>query len=141
MQIPEEIRTPARLDSLYPLLEFVTACAKRQGAGAERIREIELVMEELLVNIFSYAYPDRQGDVAIVCRPDHAGSLLVEIVDDGVPFNILTRDDPDLDIGIDQRKVGGLGIFFVKQLVRDIRYRREGDRNVLTLTLDPAEQS
>ena len=72
-QIPEEIRAPARLDNLYPLLGFVTSCAKRHGAGQERIHEIELVMEELLVNIFNYAYPDSMGDVAIVCRPDDAG--------------------------------------------------------------------
>jgi len=137
-QIPEEIRVPARLDNLYPLLEFVASCAKRIGAGEERIREIELVMEELLVNIFNYAYPDRPGDVAIVCRPDDAGRLLVEIVDDGIPFNILTRGEPDLDSGIAERTVGGLGIFFVRRLVPEIRYRRESGRNVLTLTVDPA---
>jgi serine/threonine-protein kinase RsbW len=137
-QIPEEIRTPARLDNLYPLLGFVASCAKRQGAGQERIREIELVMEELLVNIFSYAYPDRPGDVAIVCRPDGAGRLLVEIADEGIPFNILTRDQPDLDSGIEERRVGGLGIVFVRRLVQEIRYRREEGRNILTLTVDPA---
>jgi serine/threonine-protein kinase RsbW len=137
-QIPEEIRVPARLDNLYPLLGFVTSCARRQGAGQERIREIELVMEELLVNIFTYAYPDRPGDVAIVCRPDDAGRLLVEIADDGIPFNILTRGQPDLDSGIEERSVGGLGIFFVRRLVQEIRYRRAGGRNILTLTVDPA---
>jgi serine/threonine-protein kinase RsbW len=140
-QIPEEIRVPARLDNLYPLLEFVASCAKRIGAGEERIREIELVMEELLVNIFNYAYPDRSGrsgDVTIACRPDDAGRLLVEIVDDGIPFNILTRDEPDLYSGIAERRVGGLGIFFVRKLVPEIGYRREGGRNILTLTVDPA---
>jgi serine/threonine-protein kinase RsbW len=137
-QIPEEIRAPARLDNLYPLLGFVTSCAKRSGAGQERIREIELVMEELLVNIFNYAYPDRPGNVAIVCRPDDTGKLLIDIADDGIPFNILTRGEPDLDSGIEERSVGGLGIFFVRQLVQEIRYRREGGRNILTLTIDPA---
>ncbi len=132
------IRVPARLDNLYPLLEFVASCAKRQGAGEQRIREIDLVMEELLVNIFNYAYPDRSGDVEITCRSDEAGRLLVEIADQGVPFNILTRDDPDREAGIEERTVGGLGIFFVKRLVREIQYRREGERNILTLTVDPA---
>ncbi len=136
--IPEEIQAPARLDNLYPLLAFVTSCAKRHGAGQERIREIELVMEELLVNIFTYAYPDRPGDVVIVCRSDDAGSLRVEIADDGIPFNILTRGEPDIDTAIEERNVGGLGIFFVRRLVKEIGYRREGGRNILTLTLDPA---
>jgi len=90
------------------------------------------------VNIFTYAYPDRMGDVVIVCRPDAAGKLLIEITDDGIPFNILTRDEPDLDSGIEERSVGGLGIFFVRRLVQEIRYRREGGKNVLTLTVDPS---
>ena len=137
-QFPTEIRVPARLDSLYPLLEFVASCAKEQGAGEERIREIDLVMEELLVNIFNYAYPERTGDVQITCRIDDAGRLLVEIADEGVPFNILTRDDPDCGAGIEERRVGGLGIFFVRQMVQEIRYRREEGRNILTLTVDPA---
>jgi len=89
------------------------------------------------VNIFSYAYPDRLGDVAIVCRPGEAGSLLVEIADDGIPFNILTRDEPNLDTGIEERRIGGLGIFFVRQLVR--RSATAGrERNILTLTFDPS---
>ncbi|MHB9098037.1 MAG: ATP-binding protein [Syntrophales bacterium] len=132
------IRVEARLDNLYALLEFVAACAKRHGAGEQRIREIDLVIEELLVNIFNYAYPGRSGDVEITCRSDEAGRFLVEIADQGVPFNILTRDDPDREAGIEERTVGGLGIFFVKRLVREIRYRREGERNILTLTVDPA---
>ncbi len=136
--IPEEIRAPARLDNLYPLLGFVTSYAKRHGAGEERIQEIELVMEELLVNIFNYAYSDKPGDVAIVCRSDDAGRFLIEIADDGIPFNILTRQEPDLDTGIEERSVGGLGIFIVRRLVQEIRYRREGGRNILTLTVDPA---
>jgi serine/threonine-protein kinase RsbW len=138
-QYPAGIRLPARLDNLYPLLEFVTSCARRQGAGEARIRAIELAMEELLVNIFNYAYPDQPGDVEIVCRPDDDGRLLIEIADAGIPFNILTRDEPDLDAGIEERSVGGLGIFFIRQSVRDIRYRRESGRNILTLTVDLTE--
>jgi len=140
-QIPEEIRAPARLDNLYPLLGFVTSCAKRYGAGQERLNEIELVMEELLVNIFNYAYPDSMGHVTIGCRPDDSGKILIEIADNGIPFNILTRDEPDLDSGIEERSVGGLGIFFVRQLVHEIHYRREGGRNILTLTVDLVPQS
>ena len=136
-QIPTDIRVPARLESLQPLLQFVEACAKGQDFGKARRWEIELVMEEILVNIFNYAYPDRQGDVGIACRSDDDGKLLVEITDQGIPFDILSLNDPDLQAGIEERNIGGLGVFFVKQLIRDIRYRRESGRNILTLTIDP----
>ncbi|MDA8124003.1 MAG: ATP-binding protein [Deltaproteobacteria bacterium] len=137
-QFPTEMRVPATLASLQTLLEFVTSCAERRGVGQARIREIELVMEEILVNIFNYAYPERPGDVEMVCRLDNTGGLVVEIADEGIPFNILNQKDPDREAGIEARTVGGLGIFFVKRLIRDIRYRREGGRNILTLTVDPA---
>jgi serine/threonine-protein kinase RsbW len=136
-QIPTDILVPARLESLQPLLQFVESCAKGQDFGKARRWEIELVMEEILVNIFNYAYPDRQGDVGIACRSDDDGKLLVEITDQGIPFDILSLNDPDLQAGIEERKIGGLGVFFVKQLIRDIRYRRESGRNILTLTIDP----
>jgi serine/threonine-protein kinase RsbW len=137
---PAVIRLPARMESLYPLTAFVVSCARRRGIGEKRTREIELVMEEILVNIFKYAYPDRPGQVEVACSRDDSGSLAVEIVDEGVPFNILTRADPELEAGIEDRQIGGLGVFFVKQLVPEIRYRREHGKNILTLTIDPASQ-
>jgi serine/threonine-protein kinase RsbW len=124
------------MDSLHPLLSFVRSCATEQGLGQERLQEIDLVMEEILVNIFSYAYPDHLGDVDVGCRLADDGKLLVEVADQGVPYNILSREDPDLKAGIEERKIGGLGVFFVKQFIRDIRYRREGGRNILTLPID-----
>jgi serine/threonine-protein kinase RsbW len=124
------------MDSLHPLLVFVKSCAMQQGLGQERLQEIELVMEEILVNIFNYAYPDRLGEVEVACRLADDGRLLVEVADQGVPYNILSREDPDLKAGIEERNIGGLGVFFVKQFIRDIRYEREGGRNILTLTID-----
>ncbi len=124
------------MDSLHPLLVFVRSCAMQQGLGQERLQEIELAMEEILVNIFNYAYPDRLGEVEVACRLADDGRLLVEVADQGVPFNILSREDPDLKAGIEERSIGGLGVFFVKQFIRDIRYQREGGRNILTLTID-----
>jgi len=137
----ESIRLPARLESLHPLLAFAASCAQKRGIGPARIQEIELALEELLVNIFNYAYPDRPGEVALSCGDGDSGGMRIEIADEGVEFNILNREDPDLDAGIEARAVGGLGIFFVKQLIGDIRYRREKGQNILTLAVDPAPAS
>jgi serine/threonine-protein kinase RsbW len=137
IQIPAHIRVPARIDSLPALLAFVGSCLESQGIGQERLREIELAMEEILVNIFNYAYPDRQGEVEIVCGFDKDGGLQVEVSDQGTPFNSLCREDPDLQAGIEERNIGGLGVFFVKQLIPAILYRWEDGRNILTLPINP----
>lgn len=132
------VRFPATLSSLQPLSGFVLSRAEAAGFGAERLGEIELVLEELLVNVFNYAYPGGQGEVEVSCAAEPDGRLRVEIADAGVPFNPLTREDPDLEADLAERGVGGLGIFFVKRLVDDVRYRREGGKNILTLRIGAA---
>jgi anti-sigma regulatory factor (Ser/Thr protein kinase) len=134
-QIPANIRYPANIGSLEPLMSFVRSCLQSQGIGPERVGEIELAMEEILVNVFNYAYPDRTGDVEVACRLDNGEGLLVEVLDQGVAFDPLTLVAPDLEGDIAERPIGGLGVFFVRRLIPGIRYRREEGRNILTLPI------
>jgi serine/threonine-protein kinase RsbW len=137
MAIPATITLPAKLDSLYESMSFVSSCARDLGFSNERISEIELAMEEVLVNIFKYAYKDcsLDGDIEITCTLADAQSFVIEIADSGVPFDIFSAREPDVTAGIDERQIGGLGIFFVKRLMDDVQYRREGGRNKLTLVI------
>ncbi|MFO7601475.1 MAG: ATP-binding protein, partial [Candidatus Desulfacyla sp.] len=63
-----EITSPARMEHLERLIRFVAGHAERAGFPIHRIKEIELAAEEILVNIFNYAYPGVEGDVSITCR-------------------------------------------------------------------------
>lgn len=135
MQLISQKTRPARLESLYEFMDFVSSCAKALGYNAERIGELELVMEEILVNIIKYAYPGREpGDVTILCR-EEGGNLILDVVDSGVPFDLLAASDPDITAGVDERPVGGLGIYLIKKLADDVKYRREKNKNRLTLSL------
>jgi serine/threonine-protein kinase RsbW len=137
MDIPATITLPAKLDSLYDFMGFVSSCARKHSFSNERITEIELALEEILVNIIKYAYKDcsLDGDIEITCRLADAQSFVIEIVDSGMPFDILSVREPDITADIDERQIGGLGIFFVKRLMDDVRYRREENRNKLTLVI------
>ncbi len=135
MQLLSQKKWPARLESLYESLDFVSSCARALGFNAERIGELELVMEEVLVNIFKYAYRGKEtGDVTISCSED-GGNLVMNVVDSGVPFDLLAASDPDITAGVDDRPVGGLGIYLIKKLMDEVKYRREEGRNRLTLVL------
>ena len=130
------IRLPAKLENLERLMESVSGFAKSQGFSQRRLQEIELAAEEALVNIFNYAYPDQgPGDVEIRCRTGDHNTLIIEFLDNGIPFNIETLSEPDLNAPISQRKVGGLGVFLMRKMVDDVHYRREGDQNILTFIL------
>jgi serine/threonine-protein kinase RsbW len=126
---------PGKLDSLYPFLDFVSRFAREQGFSSERISKIALALEEVLVNIIKYAYQGRDaaGDIEITCKLGDAHALIIDVVDSGAPFDICSAREPDVCAGIDERRIGGLGIFFVKQFMDDVRYHREEGRNRLTL--------
>jgi serine/threonine-protein kinase RsbW len=134
MPVPLKIKLPARMDSLHGFMEQANVCAEKQGFSPDRIKDIELALEELLVNIISYAYPEGEGPIEMTCRTDARNRLVFEIADSGVPFNMLAYGDPDTTAEIEERRIGGLGIFFVKQLMDEVHYRREDDRNILTIT-------
>jgi len=131
------MKYPATLDSLRPMMAFVSNCLTLRGFSHLRASEVELAVEEALVNIFRYAYPDRPGEVEVRCQATADRQLVIEIEDEGVPFNLLSIPDPELSPDINQRKIGGLGIFFIRRMVDDVRYRREQDHNILTLVVSP----
>ncbi len=130
------LKLPAKIENLAAFMEFVADCAARHGCSEERMRETELVLEEALVNVFNYAYPGSAGDVEVRYFPDKDGStFIVEIEDSGIPFDLRSAPPPDLTTGLDDRKEGGLGVHFIKQMAEQVEYQRLGDRNILRLTL------
>lgn len=133
MQDSATIRLPASLDSLPSALAFVSSHAERLGFDRQRRHEIEISLEEVFVNIVHHAYQRKGGNVEISCRGSREEGLHLEVIDWGMPFDILSVEDPDISLDISERDVGGLGIFFMKQFMNNVGYRREGERNILSL--------
>ena len=122
-------------------MQFVVTSARDAGFPARRIMEIELAVEEALVNIINYAYPDQDnGDVELKCGLEDQERFIIEIRDSGVPFDVGSQSDPDLDANIAERKIGGLGIFLVRKMADEMQYKREGEENVLTLLILKPEE-
>lgn len=95
--------------------------------------ELDLLVEEILMNIARYAYPENApGTVTIVWSVPGPGELAVEVGDQGVAFDPLTVGPPDLTADLESRPVGGLGIFLLKSFARSLSYRREQGWNRLT---------
>jgi anti-sigma regulatory factor (Ser/Thr protein kinase) len=124
------------MENLGRLMQFVTAFAEEQGFQQKKIQAIELATEEALVNIFNYAYPDGEaGEVELRCKMDNDHHLVMEISDTGLPFDPESLSEPDLDATISGRAIGGLGVFFIRKMVDEMKYRREGEKNILTLII------
>ena len=130
------LRLPAELDQLPVFLDHVRQTAQVAGLAEAQGTRLELAVEEALVNVFDYAYAKQPNPGTVTCRVGvEADGLTVEIVDEGPPFDPLARPDPDTALTLEQRQPGGLGIFMIRQLTDEVSYRREEDRNVLTIRM------
>jgi serine/threonine-protein kinase RsbW len=120
------------LDEAAALVEADAAAA---GLGPGRVADLHLAIEEAWVNICTHAYPSAPGPIEMrtVRLEDR---FLVDIIDEGPAFDPLVHSQPDFAVDLEQRPVGGLGIHLIRSLVDTVGYRREGSRNVLTITMD-----
>ena len=128
------ITLPARIDSLPRGLALVVECATAAGFPPQRVMEIELAVEEALANICLYAYPDSSGEVEVRCMQDETRHFSIELIDSGIPFDMLARPAPDFTVDAAQRPIGGLGIPLIRALMDNATYHREGAQNILRLT-------
>jgi len=133
------IKLPATLENLGRWTEAISECAREQGFDQAKIGKLQLALEEALVNICKYSYPEEPGNAEVSCKQDNS-RFIIEIVDSGIPFDMTSLPAPDLASSIEERKIGGLGIFLIKKMVDDVRYRREGNFNILKLTIQRGEE-
>jgi serine/threonine-protein kinase RsbW len=126
----------ARAESLGLVTEFVRKGAREANLPESQMRELELVIEEVLMNVSRYSYPESApGMVTITYSVPAPGKLAVEVCDQGIEFNPLTATSPDLTLDLEQRPVGGLGILLLKSFAKSLTYRREHGWNRLTLAI------
>jgi anti-sigma regulatory factor (Ser/Thr protein kinase) len=100
----------------------------------ETLFQVRLVLEEVLMNVISYGAGDGAVPHVQLNMAQKDGTLSMEIADNGIAFDPLQLPAPDLDAEIDDRPIGGLGIFLVRELMDSVTYRRDGDWNRLVVT-------
>ncbi len=96
-------------------------------------RDVQLALDELVTNIIDYGYNDNEEDAIEVGLNLSEDCLTLEIVDNASEYNLLEKEDPDITKSIDNKSIGGLGIFLVKQLMTDVKYERTDGKNRVTL--------
>ena len=130
----KELTLEATLDNLSEVLGFVDSFLEENYCSAKAQMQIDVAVEEIFVNIASYAYSPETGKATV--RIEVSGDPLhvtITFIDRGVPYDPLAKADPDLSASAQERTVGGLGIFLTKKLMDDVVYEYRGGRNVLTL--------
>ena len=109
------------------------AFADAQGFPGKLRSTMPVVLDELLSNAIKYGFRERDGGDITVHVDLADGRLAVTITDDGKPFDPFRLEDPDTTLTTQQRKIGGLGIYIVRNTMEEYSYERVGNRNVLRL--------
>ena len=134
MDTPKTATFPARFDSLAAIGEFVTHAAEAAGLDARAVYAVQLAVDEACSNIIKHAYGgEGRGDIECTCIINENG-LAVILRDHGRPFDPTSVPEPDLYASIEDRKVRGLGLYFIRQLMDQVRFEFTADSgNVLTM--------
>ena len=131
----EYIQLPADISAGESLAEWLTAIAKDLQMPDKALRQCLIVTDEIFSNIAYYAYPQTAGEVKIkVAFNLDTHTLMITFIDKGVAYNPLESPEPDITASVEDRRLGGLGIFMVKKLMDTVEYKREKECNILTLT-------
>lgn len=133
VRLQHSLTLPNDVNTIPQLNEFLDTFCEEAGVDMETTMSLNLAMEEAVVNVMDYAYPKgTEGSVSIEARLDDTGITFV-IIDNGIPFDPTAKEDADTTLPLDERNIGGLGIFLTRQIMDEIEYERDNDRNILTL--------
>ena len=128
-----ELTVPNRLSENARVKKHFDTFAEDYGIPQKVRLKMNVVFDELLTNIISYAYQDnKEHDIKIKVELS-ADRLKVSMVDGGIPFNPLGVETPDMALPLEERKIGGLGIHLVRNMMDKVSYRRRIDKNVITV--------
>jgi anti-sigma regulatory factor (Ser/Thr protein kinase) len=116
------------------LTRLVEQFGETNGLAADDVHGINLLLDEVVINIIAHGYDDECEHPILVTLLLENGVLAIRVEDDGRPFNPLDAPAPNLDLPIEERPIGGLGIYIARSIADQMEHRREAGRNVLTMT-------
>jgi len=116
-----ELEVENKIDNLPVIGDFVSDSLEKFGADPATISRVQLVIDEASTNVINYAYPGKSGQLKLVLEMN-GDELNVSLIDWGVPFDPNTVPEPDLEADLDERKIGGLGIFFMRKIMDQVSY-------------------
>ena len=130
----ERLEVQATKENLLEVSAFVEGYLEKLDCPMKTMMQISVAVEEIYINIASYAYGDSTGMAEILIDHDQAlNSVSITFKDSGVPYDPLAKEDPDITLSAEERAIGGLGIFMVKKSMDDMKYKYEDGKNVLTI--------
>lgn len=132
--IKHEIQIEAQREKLDELLDMIRIDLNLMCCPMDKQISLEICIEEIFVNIASYAYGEQTG-MAFITEEVTNNSISLCFRDKGIPYDPLAKEDPDTTLSAEEREIGGLGIFMVKTMMDSVMYEYKDGFNCLTMTM------
>ncbi len=121
------------LAEMMLLRDCVLQFSEENQLSEDIVFALDLCLEELITNVIKYGYDDSAQHAIYISLSMEGDRLVLEMRDDGHAFDPTLLPDPDLDVPLEERRIGGLGIHLVRNYVDSMEYKREANQNILTL--------
>ena len=130
----KELTLEAKVANLQQVLDFVDENLKSMRCPMKILMQIDVAVEEIFVNVASYAYTPNTGSVTIrMDLQEKPRAVVITFIDSGIPYNPLAKEDPDVSLSAEERSIGGLGIFMVKKTMDKMEYEYTDKQNILKM--------
>ncbi len=130
----QELTLTAAIENIAQATEFVNALLEQHGCPMNVQFQIDIAIDELFGNIANYAYDGESGYVTVQADIiENPTRISITFIDGGTPYNPLEQPEPDITMSIEERQIGGLGIFVVKKSMDDVQYKYENGQNIMTI--------
>ena len=132
--VVRELTMDARLENIEKAIAFVDGQMEGVGCPAKVRMQIHIAVEEVFGNIAHYAYHPGTGPATVRVEIEETPlCAVVTFIDNGMPYDPLAKEDPDISLSAEERQIGGLGIYMVKKIMDDITYGYKNGQNILKI--------
>lgn len=129
----KELVIKNEIGELERLAIFVDEVAEDLSLDMETAMNLNLALEEVVSNVILYAYPKKMGENITILATSDDSNLVFTITDKGEEFDPTKVEEADITLSAEDREIGGLGIFIVKNIMNEVTYQRLDGKNILTL--------
>lgn len=130
----KELTIEATPENTETVIAFVEEQLEEYGCGMKELAAIDVAVDELFANIAHYAYnPDTGYATVRIDVPEDPLSVEITFIDGGKQYDPLAKEDPDTTLSVEERPIGGMGIFIVKKSMDAVKYEYKDGKNILTI--------
>lgn len=130
----KEITVDATIENVQTVTDFVDERLEEINCPMKALMQINIAIDELFSNVARYAYSGKTGKITVsVDTNGKPMKVQLTFVDEGVPYDPLSKEDPDITLDAEEREIGGLGIYMVKKTMDDFQYEYKDGKNIVTV--------